>query len=199
MTITDTRQSDGDSRRDDAPASRMSRPAPPPLGAAKAGYVAAILALALTGIGVVGVRDAAVHVGWLAGTPWLAGLLNDVGEVAPQTWMTPAGVGVAVLGLALVVVACLPRRSTAVAVSADSAVYLRIGDVGRVASAAAADVPGVLSATSSASSRRVTVRCRVTDDGDGVRALVTDAVGAALQPLQHIPRITVRVTQERDS
>lgn len=197
MTITDTRAPGGDSRRADAP--RTPRPAPPPLGAAQAGYVAVILALALAGVGAVGLRDAAVHVGWLSGTPWIAGLLNDVIEVSPHTWMTPVGVAVAVLGLALVVVACLPRRSTAVAVSADSAVYLRIGDVGRIASAAAAGVPGVLSATSTASSRRVTVRCRVTGDRDGVRALVADAVGAALQPLQHIPRITVRVTQEKDS
>lgn len=167
-----------------------------PLGAAKSAFVAAVLALVLIAIGALGIRDAAVAAGWLRGDLLLPNAFDGISEIGPQPWMVPAGLAVAVLGIVLAVVALLPRRPVAVALDADTAVYVGHGDVARVASAAALDVPGVLSATSTASSRRVVVRCRATGSGDDVRALVADAVGDALAPLRHTPRIAVRVRQE---
>lgn len=170
-----------------------------PLAAARSSYIAAFMALMVVALGVLGVRDAVVAAGWLQGNPWIPKGFETIVVLAPQQWLLPAGVAVGLLGVALVVTALLPRRATAVAVDADSAVYVRHRDVARAATAAALDVPGVLAASTSASARRVAVRCRVTGDADEARALIADAVEGALQPLHRSPRIGVRIRRERSS
>lgn len=186
MTITESRPTDAVT----TPRARA------PLGAAKSAFVAAFLALVLIAIGALGVRDAAVAAGWLRGEPLIPKAFDAISEFGPQPWMVPAGVALALSGIVLAVVSLLPRRPTAVAVQAGTAVYVGHGDVARVASAAALDVPGVLTATSTASARKVVVRCRATGHGDDVRALVNEAVSDALEPLRHTPRIAVRIRQE---
>lgn len=186
MTITEPRPTDVVT----TPAAR------PPLAVAKAAFLAAFLAMVLIAIGVLGVRDAAVAAGWLRGELLIPKGFDAIAEFGPQSWMVPAGVALAVLGVALAVLALLPRRPTAVPVEAATAVYIGHGDVARVASAVALDVPGVLAATSTASSRRVVVRCQATGTGDEVRDLVAAAVADALEPLRHTPRVAVRIRRK---
>lgn len=186
MTIAETRATD----------ETTTSSAQPPLAVAKPAFVAAFLALLLVAAGVLGVRDAAVAVGWLRGDLLIPKGVNAIAEFGPQQWMVPAGVALAVLGVALAVLALFPRRPTAVPVEAATTVYVGHGDVARIASAVTLDVPGVLKATCTASSRTVVVRCRVTGHADDVRVLVTAAVADALEPLRHTPRIVVRVRKE---
>lgn len=180
-----------------APDTARARSAPSPVAAAGASIVGVLLALVLIAAGAIAVRDAALAAGLLHGRPWLPAAIDAVDVVSPATWMLPAGIVVTLLGMALVVVAFLPRRATATALAADTSVYVRHGDIATVATAAALDVPGVLDARSTATRRKVTVRCRVTGDAAEVRTLVADAVADALRPLHRAPRLAVHTREDR--
>jgi hypothetical protein len=79
-------------------------------------------------------------------------------------------------------------------VDADSAVYLDVREVARIASAAAETVSGVVKANSSATRRRVSVRCLVT--GPVPRESIEQAVIAELAALAHPVRIRVKTRTE---
>lgn len=175
------------------------RTAPAPVAVAGASIIGVVLSLLLIAIGAVGVRDAAVTLGWMQGDPWISGAFGAFGEIGPAGWMIPAGIVIAVAGMSLVVVAFSPRRSIAVDVSADTAVYIRPRDAASVATAAAADVPGVLDARSSLTRRKATVTCRVTGDTAELHKQIEAAVTHALEPLQRTPRVAVRVRKENRS
>lgn len=175
------------------------RTAPSPVAVAGASIIGVILALLMVGVGAAAVRDAVVMLGWLRGDPLIPNAFGVIGEFGPAGWMVPAGIVVALVGMALVVVAFLPRRSIAIEVDADTAVYIRPRDAAGVATSAAADVPGVLGAQSSLTRRKVIVTCRVTGDTAELREQVTAAVTHALQPLHRTPRVVVRVREENRS
>lgn len=176
------------------------RAATPPRAAAGASFVAVPAALVLGAIGVVAVRDTAVAAGWLSGQSWLARAIAALDGWAPTAWLQPLGIIAAFLGIGLMVVAVKPRRITAEPIGADTGAFIGLGDIAKVATAAAGDVAGVLHARSSATRRKVVVRCTVTGDTGGkIEQLVADAVGAALQPLRHPPRIVVHTRKETRS
>ena len=142
-------------------------------------------------------RDAALALGWIRGGPWLPPALRAIAELRPAWWLTPAGAALAVLGVALCVVACAPRRRTACPLTAATAVYLRGADVAIVAATAARDVPGLLNCRAKSTRRAVTLRCRITGGqlGDDIRA----AVSEQLQRLDPAPRVAVRLRTEQPS
>jgi hypothetical protein len=177
---------------------RGPRAAAAPRTTARASYFAVVAALVLVGIGAIALRDAAVAAGWLTGAPWITTAVTAADGWTPQAWLQPAGVVVMLLGIAAVVIAVTPRRVAAEPIGADGGTYIGLGDVAKLASAAAEDTPGVLRAASTATRRKVTVRCTVTDDGQ-TRALITAAVDTALQPLAHRPRVVVRTRKENRS
>lgn len=180
----------------EAPERLSVRSAPVPVAAAGASKVAVVLAILLAALGVVAVRDAAVGLGWASGSTWLPAAAA-VDGVEPAGWMAVAGVAVLLVGLVLTATALAPRRRTAVAVAAQTPMYLTVDGVAALASAAARDVAGVVDARASASRRRVVVRCRVTrDDADAMRRSITDAVTRRLAVLQSPPRIVVRTRTE---
>jgi hypothetical protein len=171
------------------------RAAAAPRSTARASYLAVIVALALLGVAAVALRDAAVAAGWLTGSPWVTSAVTAADGWTPQAWVQPVGVVVMLLGMAAVVIAVAPRRVDAQSVGAEDGVYIGLGDIAKLASAAAEDTPGVLRATSTATRRTVTVRCTVTDDGQ-THASIAAAVDTALQPLAHRPRVVVRTRKE---
>ena len=170
------------------------RRAPAPVAVAGASKVGAVLAVGVVALGALGVRDAATAAGWLTGRPWIPVAADAVDGLRPASWTVPAGIAVAVFGFVLVLVALLPRRRTAAALKADTAVYVRRRDVAAIAAAAAREVPGVLSAKAKASPRRVRVRCAVTTAD--VRPTITKAVETELVVLERIPRTIVRTRME---
>ncbi|MHA0285486.1 DUF6286 domain-containing protein [Mycobacterium sp. C3-094] len=181
----------------EAPQRSSVRAAPVPVAAAGASKVAVVLAILLAALGVVAVRDAAIGLGWASGSTWLPAAAAAVDGVEPAGWLAVAGVAVLLCGLVLTATALAPRRRTAVAVAAQTPMYLTVDSVAALAGAAAREVAGVVDARASASRRRVVVRCRVTrDDADAMRRSITDAVTRRLAVLQSPPRIVVRTRTE---
>ena len=167
-----------------------------PLAPAAASYAGAALAVVVLALGVVGIRDALVSVGWTGGQRWIPEVLAAVDGAEPASWTAAAGVGVAVLGAVLIVAAVMPRKRRSVRAAANTAVYLDLTEVARLAAAAAESVAGVADARSTATRRTLTVRCAVTGTPEaGLSAAVRDAVSAELGELQPSPRIRVRLAK----
>jgi len=160
-------------------------------GAGRIGVLGPLMALVLSGIGFILLHDAIAEADAEPGRTWLAALLDGMDRRTAEWWMAPAGAGIALLGIWLIIAAFRPRSRRTLAVTSQTGVFLRTRDVARLASAAADDVDGVLSATSVATRRTVTVT--VESDREGAADLVRDAVGLRLSALDSPPRIKVRV------
>jgi hypothetical protein len=177
----------------------VSQPAPAPVAAAVASRAAVLLALLVVAAGGVGIREALVDLGWIGGSHWLRPAVDVLNGLTAATWMVGAGTILGALGIAMMVLAVLPRRDTALPLSAQSAVYLERADVAKLADAAARGVPGVLDARSKVSRRKAVVRCRVTSPTQELPRSVTAAVSRELDMLQTPPRVVVRIRTENDS
>jgi hypothetical protein len=159
--------------------------------AGRIGLLGPIMALLLTGIGVVLLHDAIAETDSRSGRTWLAAMIDGLDRTTAEWWMIPAGVGIAMVGVWLIVAALRPRSRKMLALTSQTGVFLRTRDVARLASAAADDVDGVLSASSVASRRMVTVT--VESDRGGVAELVRETVDERLAALASPPKVKVRV------
>jgi hypothetical protein len=91
----------------------------------------------------------------------------------------------------LIITALRPRSRKTLAVTSATGVFLRTRDIARLASAAADDVDGVLSAHSVASRRTVTVT--VESDTAGIADRVQETVAQRLATLDDPLKVKVRV------
>lgn len=188
-----------------APAARSTNPQPRPAAPLQApktpvgpGLITAIglvLAVLLTAVGVVAVHDALVAAGALGGREWLTRAVGAVDGTTPAAWLVPVGVLLVLLGLWLLMTALRPRPRTAIALDADTGVFLRPRDVAKLARDAAQDVDGVSSAKASARRRAISVSVHATAP-DGIDERVTAAVTERLRALATQPKIRVSVTTE---
>jgi hypothetical protein len=183
------------SRPADATPRRAMTPARTPTGAGRIGLAGPLMAVALTAAGVVLVHDAIAEADSTPGRTWLAFLIDTLDRTTAAWWMIPAGAGVALIGMWLIVNALRPRSRKSLAVTSATGVHLRTRDVARLASAAADDVDGVLSATSVAGRRVVTVT--VESERDGIADLVHGAVAGRLSALADPPKTKIRVRSRR--
>ena len=172
----------------DGPAMRAARQK---TGAGRVGFVGPLMAIVVTGLGVVLLHDAIARSDSRPGRTWIAAVIDSLNRVTAEWWMIPLGLAIALVGVWLIVTALRPRSRKTLAVTSATGIFLRTGDVARLASAAAADVDGVLAANSVASRRKVTVT--VESDRDQVADLVRDAVTERLAPLQKSLPVKVRV------
>ncbi len=186
LTITDTASSSAPAGS--RPAMKAARQR---TGSGRIGLLGPIMALVLTGIGVVLLHDAIAAADTRPGRTWSAAMIDGLDRTTAEWWMIPAGVGIALLGLWMIVTALRPRSRKTLAVTSQTGVFLRTRDIARLASAAADDVDGVLSAGSVAT--RGTVTTTVESDRDGVADLVRDAVEQRLSALASPPKVKVRV------
>ena len=98
----------------------------------------------------------------------------------------------ALVGVWWVLAALKPRRRTAVALQADSAVWIRPRDLAHLATATADGVPGVTHTSASAKRRKVSVTVDTTSsDTTATRSEVTEAVTDRLAALASAPRVKV--------
>lgn len=164
-------------------------------GAGRIGVVGPLLAAILTAAGVVLLHDAIAEADSTPGRTWTAMLLDRMDGLTAQWWMMPAGALTALAGLWLIVTALRPRSRKTVAVTSATGVFLRTRDVARLASAAAEDVDGVLSARSVAGRRRVTVT--VESSTPEVAERVRHAVQERLAVLSDPMKVTVRPRAHR--
>ena len=149
-------------------------------GSGRIGVVGPVLAVLLAALGVLLIRDALIAFDVLPGTALLPASLDRLNGWTAEWWMVPAGVAAALLGLWLVETALRPRSRKTVPVTSATGLFLRTRDIARLASDAAEEVDGVVSATSTASRRAVTVAVRSTATA-GIVDGVTDAVDRAAE------------------
>jgi hypothetical protein len=160
-------------------------------GAGRVGFVGPVMAVLLTAIGVVLLHDAIAESDSKPGRTWITAIIDGLDGLTAEWWMIPAGLAVALIGVWLIVTALRPRSRKTLAVTSATGIFLRTADIARLASAAADDVDGVLSARAVASRRRITVT--VESDRNQVADPVRDAVNERLSALQTPPPVNVRV------
>jgi len=154
---------------------------------------AVLLALVVLALGVVGIRDALVAAGAFGGSSWTKNTANAIDGLTARTWMIPAGIGLAVLGLWWLLAALKPRKRTEISLSGTPGAWMRPGDLARLVQPTVENVEGVVSASTSATRRTVTVKATTTArDSAEVRTAVTDAVGDRLSALRRAPRVKVK-------
>lgn len=166
----------------------------PPVAAPAAGYVGTLLAVLMMAAGAVALRDFAVAMGWLQGSPWTTAAIGTLDGLTCQGWMVPLGIVLALLGLWFSDAALRPRRLTGLAVPAASSVWIGPADLARLAAAAAETVPGVLSSRASANLRTIKVTADVTAaDDPALKSAIVTAIGEAVNGwTAKTPRIKVR-------
>jgi hypothetical protein len=167
-------------------------PASLPTRSGAIGVVGPVLATLLLAVGVVLVRDALVAGGVLAGTGLVPAGLAALDGLRPGPWFLVGGIVAALLGVWLLAVALGRRVRSRATVASRTGIYLGVGDVARLAIAAAEDVGGVISASTVATRRRVTTTIRTTGDA-GIADAVRQAVADRLTILAPVPRVTVAV------
>lgn len=162
------------------------RPAAP--GAArKAGLLVALLLVAL---GVAGIYDALVQGDVVDGRRLVEPLLEWLDGLEPQEWMVPAGIVVALAGLALVLAALWPRPRRSLPVTARTGVFATRGVIEELTVDSAAGHGGVLDASARARSRAVQVR--VDTDGEPETPVeVRQSVSERLGRLTSTPKVRV--------
>lgn len=180
------------------PAARAA--AKPPLAAPAATGVAVVLALALIALGIVAARDALIAIGAISGSAWIAAALNFLDGLTAQTWMLPAGLATAVLGISVVFVAVKPRRRTHLALRVPDT-WIRRRDIVQLARSAARAITGVSTVTAAGSARTITLAVTPLAgyDTTALKDTVRTAVDDALTELARPPRVRVRVKEQGPS
>ncbi|TRW44106.1 DUF6286 domain-containing protein [Georgenia yuyongxinii] len=156
------------------------------------GVLGPVLATLLLAAGIVLVIEALVASGLLAGTGLVATGLATLNGLPPGPWFLVGGIVAALMGVWLIVVALSRRVRSRVTVTSRTGIYLGVGDVARLASAAAEEVGGVISASTVATRRRVTTTIRSTGDA-GIADAVRRSVADRLTMLDPAPRVAVAV------
>ncbi len=190
MTHPTTTAADVASSSDDGDMAVM-KSARPQTSAGRIGLVGPLMAIILIGIGVVLLHDTIARTDSRPGRTWTAALADGLDRVTAEWWMIPAGVGIALLGVWLIITALRPRSRKTLPVTSQTGVFLHTRDIARLASAAADDVDGVLSTSTVASRRKIVIT--VESDRDGVADVVRDTVTQRLSLIATLPKITVRV------
>jgi hypothetical protein len=171
-------------------------PAKRPVAAPAAATAGILLALALIALGIAGVQHASASAGWISESSWLGWFATKAEVLRPADWMTYAGIAAALIGLWLIATALSPRRPTHLAVG-DQDIWIRPGDLARLAADTARTTSEVSSASSKSTRRTVKLTATaVTPDTVELTRTLSTAIADRLHPVQPPPRIRVHVTPE---
>lgn len=176
------------------PTAEALKAAKTPVGPGAITFVGAVLSLLVIAVGTVGLQTAASAAGITKAQPWLTRWLEGADGLRPLGWMLPVGVLLVLAGLWLIVTALRPRPKTAVALNAQTGVFMLPRDVARLAEHAADDVDGVAAVHARSTRSKVTIRVQSTG-GPGVADAVKDAVTEQLEALEKTPRVAVKVKE----
>ncbi len=182
------------SRERATPAQEPLKAAKTPVGPGAITFVGALLSLLVIVMGAAGLQTAASAAGISTSQPWLTRLLEGSDGLRPLGWMLPVGALLVLVGLWLLVAALRPRPRTAVALKAQTGVFLRPRDMARLAEHAADDLDGVAAVHARSTRNKVTVRVESTGDpgvAEGVRSAVTEQ----LATLKKAPRVAVQIKE----
>lgn len=170
------------------------RAAKEPVGPGGVTYVGMLLALIVLLVGATGLQTAAAAAGLTTSRPWWTRAVEGVQGLRPLSWAVPVAVLLVLVGLWLVVTGLRPRPKTAVALEANTGVFLRPRDLAQLAEDAADDVDGVTAVHATASRGRVSLTVHSTG-GPSVAEAVQQAVSQRLSPLKNEVRVAVRTKQ----
>ena len=165
-----------------------------PVGPGVITFVGAVLSLLVILIGALGLQTAASAAGISKAQPWLTRWLERTDGLRPLGWMLPVGLLLILAGLWLLVTALRPRPKTAVALNAQTGVFMRPRDMARLAEHAADDVDGVAAVHVRSTRSKVILRVQSTG-GPGVADAVKDAVTEQLDAVKKAPRVAVTVRE----
>ncbi|GAB3823266.1 DUF6286 domain-containing protein [Kribbella italica] len=167
-----------------------------PVAAPAAATAGLLLALAVIALGVAGVQHASSSAGWISESSWLDWIAGKAEVLRPADWMMYAGIPAALIGIWLIATALTPRRATHLAVG-DADVWIRPGDLARLAADTARATSEVSSASSKSNRRTVKLTATaVTPDTAQLTQSLDTAIATRLQPVRPSPRIRVHVTPE---
>lgn len=167
------------------------RPGPPPLGVPPAAWLGMLGGLALMGLGVAVLYEAAVTLGLLAGPVLFVPGRGALADVRPGVLLTGAAVALVLLAAALMASALARRPLRAYRVRAGTGVFLMHEDAARLAEYDARRVAGVLRARARVGRRRLFVDLETTG-GDGAVAAVESALAQRFSSLDPAPVVRVR-------
>lgn len=139
---------------------------------------AILAALLLAAAGVAVIQQALVRLAAISGQGWAVATLTWLDELTRGAAVT-LGVGVVLLGILVIWLALSAGRTKESDLPARQGLVIGHGDVARLSSAAARTVGGVLTATTVATGRRVSVNVASTGSGD-VPQRVENAVARVL-------------------
>lgn len=183
-------QAPGHDRTTQTPDRDPLKAAKTPVGPGAVTYLGAFLALVVILAGVMGLQTGAAAAGLTTSRPWLTRAIDGTNGLRPLAWAVPIGVLLVLVGLWLLAAGVWPRPKTAVAVDAQTGVFLRPRDLAQLAQDAADNVDGVAAVHAKASLRRVTLDVQSTG-GDGVGEDVRRAVDQRLAPLEKTVQVNV--------
>lgn len=180
-------------------------PCPEPKASPLARGWTVILGVALLAAAGVAIRDVLIVNDSVTGTQLLPPVFDWVsslpGTAQDAPWTLWAGIGCALAALFFLAVTIRPRRRTHLAFGNGSGLHGRPVDVARLSTAAARRVPGVLSARTVATRRRLTVHVVTAvspDSTETIKARVAVEVGELAELLNSSPDIDVTVATQRE-
>jgi len=156
----------------------MTTPRRQPL-VALAGPIGALLVLGTAGVVV---RDAIVALGWSAGSPWLPDALQRLDGLAPSAALGAVGLGLALIGSALVAIALSPgrRRHLALRTTSGQPVWVHRDTVAELVRDVADRSAGVVETRSRWRGRTLVLSVQRRRDVPGTRADLESAVAPVL-------------------
>lgn len=173
-------------------ADRPLRAASVPRRPAAVGYIAMLLALVLTVLGVLAMYDGLLLSGLVdGGEPVVTPVVTGPAEFAAQATVAVVGALAMLLGLWLLWTAFKPGRKPGMDLGSGTGVWATYGDLERIAVATAEHCDGVLTARASANRLRIAVRAETTTYA--VQDTVRRAVTERLAGLSSAPRVSVTV------
>ncbi|WP_394284116.1 DUF6286 domain-containing protein [Corynebacterium sp.] len=169
------------------------RPAHPP----RARYVGILVGVALVALAVVGVREIAVHylspAGW---DSWIVAAVEQARALS-EPWLFWGGIGLFLVGLWLVAAAFVPRLKPYLGLSSPAAIWVRRVDLARHATATAKTLPGVLSASTLVTKKKITVTATSATVDETVRERLHGQLQESLGPLIN-DRLSLQVLLRED-
>ncbi|MET4049730.1 hypothetical protein BJD99_13640 [Rhodococcus sp. 1163] len=186
----------------DDTAVEVPRPRPPTASPA-ALPVAVVLAFGLLALAFVAGREFLIVHDTIVGAPWIRNTVNWISELHWAPWMITASGAAIVAGLILLVIGTKPRTQTHTGVTSPTSpspmVWMRPTDVARMCSDHAGEVPGVESARTTVTKKRITVEVHRTEAGEdeALTEAVRDAVAPTLSVLADARDTRIRLHQAR--
>ena len=162
----------------------VATPAPVPTGPAAAAVVGILVPLLLIGIGAIAVRDALISAGSVGGGALLPRAGRWVAGITPGSLVLGLSIAAVVVGLLFLLFGLKRRSRPDLVLDSAVPVYLRPGDVARVAASAADQVDGVLGARATAGSARVRVSVSTTGQNQQIADAVTAEVSQAVRAVR---------------